>query len=64
MEEVIITCSPENIASRKTCEYSGGELIGIVDVPSWHERFKTGREKNLSVYRKIMSIGGKFRWKY
>lgn len=45
MEEVIITCSPENIASRKTCEYSGGELIGIVDVPSWHERFKTGREK-------------------
>lgn len=45
MDEVIITCSPENIASRKTCEYSGAKLKGIIDVPSWHEMFKTGRKK-------------------
>lgn len=45
MDEVIITCSPENIASRKTCEYSGAKLKGIIDVPPWHEMFKTGRKK-------------------
>lgn len=45
MGEVIITCSPENIASRKTCEYSGGKLVGIVDVPTWHEMYKSGRKK-------------------
>ncbi len=45
MEEIIITCSPENIASRKTCEYCGAELVGIIDVPQWHELYKSGRKK-------------------
>lgn len=45
MGKVIITCSPENIASRKTCEYSGAQLIGIVDVPTWHEIYKSGQKK-------------------
>lgn len=45
MDEVFITCSPENIASRKTCEYSGAKLMGIIDVPSWHEMFTRGRRK-------------------
>lgn len=44
MGKVIITCSPENIASRKTCEHCGGELIDIIDVPTWHEMYKTGRK--------------------
>lgn len=45
MDEVFITCSPKNIASRKTCELSGGVLIDILDVPIWHEMYKTGRRK-------------------
>lgn len=45
MDEVFITCSPENIASRKTCEFSGGVLIDILDVPSWHEMYKIGKRK-------------------
>lgn len=44
MDEVIITCSPENIASRKTCEYCGAELVGIVDVPQWHKMYKSGQK--------------------
>lgn len=44
MDEVIITCSPENIGSRKTCEYSGAKLMGIIDIPSWNDMFKTGRK--------------------
>lgn len=49
MEDVIITCAPENIASRKTCEYSGAKLLGIIDVPSWHEMFKTGQKKPVNM---------------
>lgn len=44
MDKVIITCSPENIGSRKTCEHCGGELIDIIDVPEWHEMYKTGQK--------------------
>lgn len=33
LEYVIITCNPDNIASRKTCEYAGGELLEIVELP-------------------------------
>ncbi len=45
MKEIIITCSPENIASRKTCEYCGAELVGIIDVPEWHDLCKNGQRK-------------------
>lgn len=45
MDKLIITCAIENIASRKTCEYIGAELIGIIDVPEWHEIYKSGRKK-------------------
>ncbi|MBR6524510.1 MAG: GNAT family N-acetyltransferase [Clostridia bacterium] len=33
MSFVYITCNPENWASRKTCEYLQGELLGIVELP-------------------------------
>ncbi|MBQ2668631.1 MAG: GNAT family N-acetyltransferase [Clostridia bacterium] len=33
LEYVIITCNPENIASRKTCEYLGGTLLEIAELP-------------------------------
>jgi tagatose 1,6-diphosphate aldolase len=29
-----ITCDPDNIASRRTCEIAGAELVEIVDVPA------------------------------
>ncbi len=53
MDKVIITCSPENIASRKTCEYSGAELIGTIDIPSWHDMFKSGKKKTCQYIVKI-----------
>ena len=34
LEYVIITCNPDNYASRKTCEYAGGELLEIVQLPA------------------------------
>ena len=33
LDYVIITCNPDNFASRKTCEYAGGELIEIAELP-------------------------------
>lgn len=33
MDYLIITCNPDNYASRKTCEYAGGQLLEIVQVP-------------------------------
>jgi len=46
MREIYLTCAPENIASRKTCEYAGAKLVGIVDIPHWHEMYKLGRRKS------------------
>ena len=33
MSHVLITCNPDNIASRKTCEYLNGILIEIAELP-------------------------------
>jgi predicted acetyltransferase len=43
---VWITCNPDNIASRRTCERLGGVLIDIVPVPPDNELYDRGdREK-------------------
>ena len=33
MNEIWITCKPENKASYKTCESIGGTLMEIIDIP-------------------------------
>ena len=33
LKYVIITCNPDNYASRKTCEYAGGKLLEIAELP-------------------------------
>lgn len=41
-----ITCNPDNIPSRRTCERLGAELVEIVPVPKDHELYARGdREK-------------------
>ena len=42
METVIITCSPENIASYKTITNLKAKLLGTYNVPEWHELYKYG----------------------
>ncbi|NLA58919.1 MAG: GNAT family N-acetyltransferase [Firmicutes bacterium] len=53
MKEVVITCSPENTASRKTCEYAGAEFMGIVDLPEWHELYKEGQRKTCRYIKRL-----------
>ena len=50
LEYVIITCNPDNYASRKTCEYAGGKLIEIVEVPAGNDMRERG-EMEKCIYR-------------
>ena len=42
MKELIITCSPDNIASYKTLKKLGGELLELVEVPHDHMLYSIG----------------------
>jgi tagatose 1,6-diphosphate aldolase len=37
-----ITCNPDNIGSRKTCERLGAELVEIVDLPEDSDMYQKG----------------------
>jgi predicted acetyltransferase len=50
MNKLIITCNPENIPSRKTCEYVGAQLIEIVDLPPHNDMYQRG-ERQVCVYQ-------------
>ncbi len=51
LESVWITCSPDNIASRKTIEKLGGVLLETCEVPSWHWLAKRGENiKNVYLF--------------
>ena len=39
---VIITCNPDNWASRRTCERLGAELLGIVPLPADNDMYLAG----------------------
>jgi len=40
-----ITCNPENIPSRRTCELAGGKLIKIIDLPEHNDQYQKGERK-------------------
>ncbi len=42
MKELIITCNPDNVASRKTLEKLKGELVEIALVPKDHYCYRVG----------------------
>lgn len=50
MGYVIITCSPDNIASRRTCEYAGCTLIETASLPEDNEMYLEGA-RHKCVYR-------------
>lgn len=53
MDKVIITCSQENIPSKKTCEYCGAEFVGTIDVSSWHDLYKDRQKKTCQYVRRL-----------
>jgi len=45
LNPVWITCNPDNMPSRKTCEIAGGKLIEIVDIPEHNENYLRGERQ-------------------
>lgn len=39
MKKVIITCNPDNYASRKTCENIGAKLIEVINIPETSDAY-------------------------
>ncbi len=54
MEKLIITCNPENTASRKTAEKAGATLLKIVDLPEDNDMYKTG-ERQKCIYEILVN---------
>lgn len=40
-----ITCNPDNIASRRTCEIAGGKLMEIIELPPDNDQYQKGDRK-------------------
>lgn len=51
MDYLYITCNPENIASRKTCEFAGGVLESIIDLPTDNDMYMYDGERRKCIYR-------------
>jgi len=52
MPRVVITCRPDNTASRRICEALGARFSGIVPVPRSHELYAAGdREECRYIFR-------------
>lgn len=45
LDTLWITCNPENLASRRTCELAGGALLDIVDLPEDTDMFRRGERQ-------------------
>ena len=55
LNELILTCNPENVASYKTLKKLNGELIEVVQVPKDHELYKLG-DKMKCIFRYKINI--------
>ena len=45
IEMLWITCNPDNIASRRTCERAGGEYVETIDLPKDTNAYKKGERQ-------------------
>ncbi len=45
MQRLWITCNPENVASRRTCELAGARLVEIVDLPEDSDMYQRGERR-------------------
>lgn len=51
MDYVIIVCAPSNQPSRKTCEWLGGELLEIVELPEDDKRRRLTGDIHRCIFR-------------
>jgi len=53
MRELIVTCNPENAASKRICELFGAEYVKMVDLPEDHELFLLGERRKLVFIKRL-----------
>ena len=53
LQYLIITCDPDNYASRKTCEYAGGELLEIAELPEDNDMRNDGKTEKC-IYKFVL----------
>lgn len=53
LQYLIITCDPDNYASRNTCEYAGGELLEIAELPEDNDMRMDGKSEKC-IYKFIL----------
>lgn len=51
MEYAIITCNPDNFPSRRTCEFAGGRLMEIVELPEDNDMRVEDGETEKCIYQ-------------
>ena len=51
-----ITCNPDNIASRQTCEITGGKLAEIIDLPPDNDQYLDGDRQKCRYYFDLSGI--------
>ena len=56
LSELWITCNPDNVASRRTCEAAGAEFVEIVDLPAETDMYREG-ERQKCRYRLGLGVG-------
>jgi predicted acetyltransferase len=56
MIQLWITCNPDNLASRRTCELAGAEFVEIVDLPKDSDMYRRG-ERQKCRYRLDLTVG-------
>ena len=54
MHDLYVTCNPDNVPSRKTCEYLNGEFLGIVELPESNDMRKNKGETHKCIYKFIL----------
>ncbi len=45
LDTLWITCNPDNMASRRTCELAGGQMVEIVDLPADTDMYRKGERR-------------------
>lgn len=45
LETIWITCNPDNMPSRRTCERLGGVLVEIIDLPEDNDMYQEGERQ-------------------
>lgn len=55
MGRLIITCNPDNLPSRRTCEYAGGELLEIAELPEDNDMRIEDGETEKCIYQFVLN---------